>query len=397
MVKIKILTLLTLFLFLTACSQEGGGVIVTQDPQQPDIGSPQSHSGDPGIPDDPLAPDPEDPRPYTFDQFQTLVNNTPDGGTLELEKDAEFFGAVNLTKSLTITSSPSLGRNAVITSYNGNPWILNANNISMNHLTFNLYNNLEFASGSLTGGFPTYSNLALDHLILKLQGRSSVKVTVNGFYMTNSTVLGLSQSRQTDIPLMSIIGNNFFVAANNIIDVTDNYQGGLFLTGNLGGTVTSNVIRVFAEPFYGAISLRQVDGINLSRNILYDRNTTKINALIGNGLTGSVAISFENSNNISDGGSPNAFNATYFNLNNTSTNINLTPGSTKPPFTNADLFNNLDSEDYTPMCLTSNPGLSSQFPNPFISWESYSVTHPNPSGYEDVTLYYSGAIRPACR
>lgn len=395
MVKIKVLLLC--LVFLTACSQEGGGVIVTQDPQLPDVGTPQSHSGDPGIPDDPLADTPENLLPYTTYELQLLVDATADGGTLELTKDAELFGSVNLYKSLTITSSASLGRNAVIKSFNGSPWVIAADNISMNHLTFDLYNNIEFASSSMIGGLPSFNNLSLSHLIVKLRGRSSMGVTVNGFLMQNSTILGLSQFRQTDVPLMTITGNNFTVLGNNIFDVYDNYQGGLFLTGNFGGNVSENVIRVYAEPFMGAISLRNVNNITLSRNTLYDRNSGKNNALLGTGFIGSVAISFENSNLIVDNSSPNLFNATFFVLENSSTNISLTPGPIKAPFNNGDLFNNLASEDFTPMCLVSNAGLDGQNPTPFFSWSSYNVTAPNPSGFENVLLHYAGAIKPACR
>lgn len=396
MVKMKILALVCL-MFLTACDQEGGGVIVTQDPPPVDIGTPQSHSGDPGLPDDPLAGLPSDPRPYTFDELQALVYATPSGGILELDKDVELFSQVILDRAITITTKNTLGRNALIKSYNGSPWVIQADNITMHHLNFDLYNNIEFASGSLNAGIPVYNNLSLEYLIIKLRGRSSMKVTVNGFVMRNSTVLGLTKYRQIDVPLMSITGNNFTVNGNTIFDVFDNYQGGLFLTGNVGGNVSENVIRVFAEPFYGAISLRQVDNITLSRNILYDKNTSKVNSVLGGDLPGSVAISFESSNNIRDNSSPNLFNATYFSLNQTSTNISLTPGATKNPYNNTDLFNNLATEDFTPICVPNNATFTNQFPKPYASWQEDFVPGGSPNNYyQNVWIYYAGAIRPAC-
>lgn len=394
----KILALFFL-MFLTACDQEGGGVIVTQSPPPVDVGVPQSHSGNPGIPDDALAGLPADPRPYTFDELQTLVYATPAGGTLELTKDAELFGQVIIDRPMTVTSSSALGRNALIKSYSGSPWVIQSDNIVMHHLSFDLYNNIDFASGSLNSGIPTYNNLSIDHLIVKLRGRSSMKVTVNGFIMRNSTILGLTKYRQTQVPMMSITGNNFSVLGNTLFDVYDNYEGGLFLIGNQGGNVSDNVIRVFAEPFRGAISLRQVDNITLSRNILYDRNTTKTNSIIGNDLQGAVAISLESSNNVRDNSSPNLFNANYFTLIDVtnSTNINLTPGASKTAYTNGDLFNNLVTEDFTPICLPTNATFTNQTPKPFLFWQDDLVPADSPNlYYQNVTIYYAGAIRPAC-
>lgn len=103
MKKINILILTLLLALTSACTDEGGGVLVTQD--QPTNTSPPPPQGPFGGPidNDESIPDPSPYLPpYTSDQLDALIQAVPSGGTLELDRSANLTFSVSINKPLTI-------------------------------------------------------------------------------------------------------------------------------------------------------------------------------------------------------------------------------------------------------------------------------------------------------
>lgn len=255
-----------------------------------------------------------------------------------------------------------------------------------------MVNTFDFITSAMIDGTPTVSNFSLEKSIVKLRGLSSFNISMNGILISKSTILGLSTARQSNLNMSKFVGNNLTLLANNFIDVFDSYSNSILLFKNDGVLIQENVVRCYCEKFLAAVSANEVKNMTIRGNLLHDRNENKSNSNLGNVDVGSLAISFQLSDNISDEGFANLYAAQIFRLDDEeeggSFNINLSPGLSINPFPNTELFNYLPSEDFTPICeLGGNPTIST-VSKP--SWSSYFSTR------FGQTLYYSGAIKPAC-
>lgn len=393
---INIILLLSLCLNLTACKDEGGGVIVVEDPKaetptppyQGPFGGPIS--GDEEVPD---------PSPYlpAYDAFalQELINNAQPGDTLELDRNVDLrnIGLI-IDKPLTITGAASLNRPVLFKATNvSSLFYLMSNNLTLNNIKFDLFNTPEFAATSYIGSTPEFGNLTLSRSQVLLRGNSSLVIKLSGVLINQSTIIGLSTVKKDTIGVARIQGTNITLTGNNFIDATNSYISALGLVDVVGAVVRENVFRSFAPIYYGAITLSDVKDMVLESNVLYDANVGKENSQFGTDpeFTGSVAISFQFIDNLSDNGLTNSFNAELFRLDDFdegfSTNINLVPGALVNIFDKDNLFNFFPSEDFSPFCaIGTNPTISA---TPKSTWSSY--VRQNGS-----TLYYSGAIKPAC-
>lgn len=390
--------LILLSLTLISCKDEGGGVIVVEDPEvyvppvfQGPFGGPVV--GDSQVP----APSPYLP-PYATFELQALINDTPDGGTLELERDADLknFG-LNISKAITITSKPGLTKPVKIKA-TGLTTLFNmqADNLTFSNLIFELININEFVSGDIDpiSTLPLYSGLNMTNSQVLLRGSSSLLINLNGVSIQKSTILGLSGFRRNeDLAVARFKGNNLTLTSNLFADVYNSYTTTIGLLDVEGALIKENVIRSYASKLYGAITATDIKDISLESNILYDANVDKINIEFGEDpeLTGSIALSFQFADNFTDNGLTNSFNAQLFRYDDVdeggSININLSPGNNVNAFDGEDLFNFLPTEDFTPYCgIGTNPTISV---TPKASWSSYVRQN-------NSTLYYAGAIKPAC-
>lgn len=391
MKKINFIFLIFSLIFLISCKEEGGGVIVTEDPNasQPPVyqgpfGGPQG--GDSNV----LGPSPYLPAYSTF-ELQDLINNTPEGGTLELDRDVVIssFG-LTINKPITITSSGALKKIKV--SQISSVFNLYSNNLTLRNLSFELINTSTFVeSGDNAGDY--FSGVTMDKIVVLLRGTSFVNIIANGTVIQNSSIIGLSQVKRPEMPIVKLKGNNISVIGNNILDATNKYTLGLGLLNVTGAVIKENVIRCYCDSFYGAISGSLLNDIVLESNILHDANDNKENVNFGDTSVdkGSIALSFIDTINMVDNGFSNTYSAQLFSFDDIeegdSSGIILTPGNTIPAFGSNVLFNYMPTEDLTPYCgIGNNPTISL---SPKNSWQSYQL---NGGG----TLYYSGAIKPAC-
>lgn len=384
--------------FNISCSQEGGGVIVVEEPKFEAVPVFQGPFGGPVDNDIPI-PDPSIfLLPYSSFELQSLINEAEPGSTIELDRDATITFTVIIDKPIKIKTKSSLNRRAKILARNTNtPFYVDTNDVVFENLNFELINASSFIKSPFTGTLPSSSNISISFSEFVLRGFSSLSIEMNGVSISNSNILGLSQSPLRTIALAQFFGTNITLLGNNFIDLYDNYGAGVLLRGVEGGLIKENIVRGFYSPQVGAISGISTKNIVIQSNILYDANMGKANfdIVIDENSEpediGSVALSFGLSQDINDFGLANKFSAEIFLLDdldtNDSFNLNLSPGLTINPFDAEDLFNFLPTEDFTPICLLgTNPMIST---TPVSTWSSY-----NTIGGQ--TLYYSGPRIPAC-
>jgi hypothetical protein len=386
MKKINILILILLSLTFIGCSDEGGGVIVTQDPPPSGPTTVPGPFGGPINNDDPIPPASAYNPPYNSDTLQALVDAASAGDTIFLDRDAQLTFPVAINKPLKIQSEPSLGRRAKIRSSNSaSTFSITVSNVELSNLEFDLANSSLVASGE------AFTDLVVEKSLIKLRGTSSFNLNTSGAIVRENTILGLATSRNKNLSMVELSGSNITFISNIVVDVLDSYRNSLFLSSAEGMSIQDNILRCFCEPLFAPVTLNNSLDIILRSNLLHDRNTNKNNALVVGTDLGSVAISFQSSSNISDSGFANSYAAQIFRLDDEeegdSTLINLSPGLVINPFGNDDLFNFLPTEDFTPICNASNLGISL---TPRPNWRSYVGSS---SGN---TYYYPGAIKPAC-
>ena len=248
MKKINLLLILIFSMtLLTACEDEGGGVIVVKDPEvyvppvfQGPFGGPVV--GDEAIPD----PSPYLP-PYTTFELQDLINATPSGGILELDRDANLlnFGLI-IDKPISIISAPSLNRRVKIKATQiSSLFNMNSNNLSLNNLIFELINTNEFALSDYDPitNLPRYSGLSLTNSQVLLRGSSSFSITLNGVLIDKSSILGLSAAKRADLAVAEFQGNNLTLTGNNFIDAYNSYTTAIGLREVNGALIKQNVVR----------------------------------------------------------------------------------------------------------------------------------------------------------
>ena len=384
--------------FNISCSQEGGGVIVVEEPKVEAVPVFQGPFGGPVDNDIPIPGPSIFLLPYSSFELQSLINEAEPGSTIELDRDATITFTVIIDKPIKIKTKSSLNRRAKILARNTNtPFYVDTNDVVFENLNFELINASSFIKSPFTGTLPSSSNISISFSEFVLRGFSSLSIEMNGVSISNSNILGLSQSPLRAIALAQFFGTNITLLGNNFIDLYDNYGAGVLLRGVEGGLIKENIVRGFYSPQVGAISGISTKNIVIQSNILYDANMGKANfdIVIDENSEpediGSVALSFGLSQDINDFGLANKFSAEIFLLDdldtNESFNLNLSPGLTINPFDAEDLFNFLPTEDFTPICLLgTNPMIST---TPVSTWSSY-----NTIGGQ--TLYYSGPRIPAC-
>lgn len=396
----KAFNFLLIFSFLvtlSACNDEGGGVIITQDPPPAgDIGTPGPFGGpldnDEGIPD-PSAYNPD----YNSITLQALIDAADAGATIELDRDASLTSSIEIHKPVIITSAASLGRRAKISIVNSaSLFEVQSDDFELHNLELELVSTSSLVNSVVINGVSSYNNFTMDKTIVKLRGSSSAQIKINNGTIIHNTILGLSSYRKSDTSVMELTGSGFSVLANVIVDVDNHYQNGLLLSTVSNATVQDNVIRAFAEPSFGAISGENMTNVIIRNNILHDANTDKSNTVLGSGDVGSIGLSFRTSDTVTDQGSINLYASQMYRYDdseeNFSFNVSFTAGVLVADFDKDDLFNFPPTEDFTPLCSASDPSV--------ITINSGNNTHPNWQSYQGPssgqTFWYAGAIQPAC-
>lgn len=383
---------LSFLILLTSCLKNSGGVIVNNT--EPTVSTTNNGPYGGQIENDEVIPLPTvyDTNYNSFDLEQkiALANS---GDTIIIDKNIDLNYPVQITKPIKIKA---LNKNINITGINlVQMFNIEDYNVEFEGFNFYMYNILKLINTQLDlMGKPIYGNVILKNNKFYLSGKSQIKIYGNDISFLNNTIFGLT-TIDRDLFLLDILGNNINIYSNNIFDMNKHYSGGLLISRSNLGNIKDNFIWINAKKLNAAISLDEVQNYNIEDNRLYDSNSTRIK---NNGFTedinidGSIAISIKNSSNIFNNGKTNYYYASHSLLTdegdvNGSSNIQMLNNTSIPYVVKESLFNNISSEDYTPICLI---GL-----NPTISLTTIQ-TGQNYIMENNSILYYTGAIKPAC-
>lgn len=390
-------TILALFLTLAlvGCKDDGGGVISkTETPAAPTAPPPFTGPFGGPIANDSSIPDPSEYLPpLTAFDLEVLIFNAVDGGIIELDRDIELRYTPSIYKSVKIRSKP--GKRVKLIARNlANMFSTNSNNIEFLNIDFELYNTPSFISNGNQAG----SGLVLDRVKVELNGTSSFVINMQGVNLKNSTVLGLSNIIDETRPMIRLRGNNHSIIGNTIVDVRNAFYSGIYLDGVASSSIKNNIIRCHCLRLGAPIRAFIFDNSEVSGNIIYDSNAGRLE----NGgyfadpdLDGSFGLALQYSHFITDNGIANKVNADRFLIDdrfvpndpNVSANNSFIETATIPAFGENQLFNYPPTKDWTPICaLGTNPTLST---TAVTGWQSYVTA-------ENVTVYYSGALKPGC-
>jgi hypothetical protein len=381
---------LILCLFLSACSDNSGGVIVADDtPAIPVIPGP---FGGPISGDEAINPPSPFIQPYTSQEFQALIDATPASGTLLVDRNALLKNPVFIDKAITIKNDPS--KKISIKMQESGQFLIYSSGVNFNNLTFNLENNQQPFQGQIDSFFlPLTSDFTLEKNEFYLRNSTYyLQLSFNGLKVRNNSFIGLCDYCQDLFVLNIFSANGGELVGNTIIDTNDKYSTALLVQDTSNFLVKANVVRAFGKQTFGSITCLGCSNVSLESNILHDANGGRLNAPNGQPnqyLDGSIAIAIANSNGVKDNGKTNIYSAERFILSDDlvggSTNVVIGAGTVRPAYGNNDLFNYFPTLDLHPICTATDPSISS---NLVSGWLNY-----NTSGG---LVYYAGAILPSC-
>lgn len=391
----QIYLLILTILFVSSCN-DGGGVITNTKEIPPTVTVYAGPFGGPIVNDQVIPPPTPYETNYTSYDLEQMIIKANDNDIIQIDKNVDMNYSIEITKPITLKSIA--GKRIKITGQNLiQLFSLANNNINFDGIDFYMYNTEKMLNSQLDNvGNPVYGMVNITNSSFYLSGKSQAKIYANDLLFKNNSIFGFTTVIRP-ISLVDLTGNNLNIYANNIIDMTNNYQGGLLVNRSMSGNIKENFIYVYAQLFNGAISIDSSSNYNVESNSLYDNNSTRVK---NNGFNldpdndGSIAISIRNSSNIFDNSKKNKYNAIHYLISDSlsglpgaSSGLGLSSIQSVVAVDFSKMFNHISSSDYTPICLIGqNPAISII---PFLNGNSYLLNSAQ-------LLYYSGSIKPAC-
>ena len=429
-----IINLIAAMLTVVSCSNSGGGgsgVVDTQErPENP-------VTPNPPINDEDTPPDNPDLY-YTNQEFQQLINDTEENGTLLLDRDVymdEF--SVMLSKSITIKSDDVSDKKMIYVSNTSGVFEVFANNIRIESLKFSLKNTDTFINSAVDNDFlPLHTGIFIQDLEILLKEESEMQINMSQPLFYNNTIIGLdytkTQQKFNARMVKFLNASNLDIKGNVLVDLSGKYTSLLSMENGDNAQILDNLFYGDLEDTNTLVTIlglkeNRVDGVSIYNNYFFDENNgndryifiaavtnrdddclaglpddtpeDQINVLCPEisvaperEIVGANAIGFSYVDNLNDNSIGNMYGTqnAYVELNpfhGPNNTFTLSQVSSVEPFINpSSIFTDINNNDYSLKCDVINNILLTESVN--INLKSIN--------YNESSIFYYGAIAPSC-